>query len=464
MPTTIDDVVNVSLTLNTSNVTQQGFGTPLFLATFPATGNWANLRTKTYKTLSDLSTDFLNDDDTTIPASKTYCPEVFLMANSLLGQELRPKQFVVGRRDTTTAQSNVWSIPGSVTIGDIFTIQLNTKTFTFTATTTVKLDVFNGLKALIEANTALNAVTTITTDASSMTVAVLADCSLVCIPITSNISCADNTGAVESLTTTFTAVRQENDDWFAVILGKRSTVADIKTDQEALVTYIETVDRIAGISTFETTTASASLNSAGTDIGNVLKAAAVSQTFLIWSGNFLKYPEAAILGKQLPQNPGSNTYLYTKIKGITPDVISNTYLTNLNAKNVNTIQQISGGDTMMATEGIMPNGTFIDVKVGLLCIKARVKESVMRLLTSGKKVPFTNAGLSAVKMAVESPLRILAGADYGLILESSIKVIVPDVTAIAPADKANRYLNAVSFSCILQGAVHTVQVNGTIEV
>ena len=78
------------------------------------------------------------------------------------------------------------------------------------------------------------------------------------------------------------------------------------------------------------------------------------------------------------------------------------------------------------------------------------------------KVPYTDAGITAIQAQIERALD--QGVNQNFIAPNSYTVIVPKAANVSAIDKTNRVLNGVSFQATLAGAVQAVNITGTLSV
>lgn len=117
----------------------------------------------------------------------------------------------------------------------------------------------------------------------------------------------------------------------------------------------------------------------------------------------------------------------------------------------------------------MASGEYIDVIRGRDWLTARLRERIFGLLANVRKVPYTQGGIDQVVSQVDAQLREGIGAGYlsGDIPEGQelpFIVTAPEIGDISQADKIARLLPDVAFTATLAGAIHAVEINGTIQV
>jgi len=171
---------------------------------------------------------------------------------------------------------------------------------------------------------------------------------------------------------------------------------------------------------------------------------------------------AALVGQNLPKEPGSFTWKFKEVSGIVADVLTPTEKSNIQGKNGNVYTTVAGVNIL--EEGITASGEFIDIIQGTDWITARTKENVFNLFVSEDKVPFDDGGIEAIKLQVED---ILAQAVTRTILrggEDKPTVSAPKLSQTTAPDRAARYLRTVTFQGYYAGAIHKTQIKGSLAV
>ena len=167
-----------------------------------------------------------------------------------------------------------------------------------------------------------------------------------------------------------------------------------------------------------------------------------------------------MFGTFVTRNPGSYTVKFKTPSGFAVDDLSDTQSINARGKNAMTFEAIGGRDILR--EGQVAEGEFIDVIVFVDWLQARMTEDIYTDLANLPKVPYTDAGIGIVEGRVKGRLQI--GVDAGgLSPDVPFVVSVPDVVDVSAADKGNRILKGVTFSATLAGAIHAVEVQGTVS-
>jgi hypothetical protein len=190
------------------------------------------------------------------------------------------------------------------------------------------------------------------------------------------------------------------------------------------------------------------------------------------------FPDAAWVGFCLPRAIGSITWKWKAPTGV---VAADFTLTELN--NIRKQEGYGYGQTftersgiVYSNEGITTGGQYIDVIMSRDYIRARLEESLFALQVRSDKISFDNTGFAQMESEIRAVLKtagtngIIARAtteedllksDEG---EYMYKVSVPSRSDVPINDRAERKLSGIEFSFTIAGAIHSVDVNGVIEV
>lgn len=179
-----------------------------------------------------------------------------------------------------------------------------------------------------------------------------------------------------------------------------------------------------------------------------------------------QYPEAALIGRCSTFQPGSATWMFKTLNGITPMEYDdqNTMVELINEKHYMTYVTKHGMN--MTTGGYVTSGEYMDVMLGVLWIKETMEVAIQQLLVNTPKVPYTNTGIALIASEVESVLR--QGAENGIIRTNiggvgEYTLNIPDVADISTVSIANRELNDITWVAYLAGAIHHVEINGVVQ-
>jgi hypothetical protein len=428
----IEEIVKVSIVRGSKTITRAGFGTPLILG---SEALFAGVRT--YNSLKAVEADFLTSTS------------IWKWANKLFGQEKKPKQIKVARRTALTAQVNTVTIGGAA--DGTYTVTINGVAFDFVAVGSTVALIRTGLVALINAATGSHGVT-----ASNGVPA--GDMLLTCVAgqgfsvsVSVNLTVAattPNNGAAQDII----AAEAADDDFYAVILTSRT-----KVDILGAALLIESRRKILLACSAD---ADVKTNAAN-NVAASLKARGYTRTALVWSGDQANGPEAGWAGRCLPLDAGSETWKFKDVVGIVADKFTDTELVNLKLNNVNIYRTFAGFSMM--SEGQVASGEFIDVIRFIDWLQAQIEENVFAALISVPKIPYTDAGVAMIENIIRAQLQ--RGINVGgLRADPAPEVVVPKVADVELADRGARLLPDITFNGQLAGAIHAVEIDGTVTV
>lgn len=171
---------------------------------------------------------------------------------------------------------------------------------------------------------------------------------------------------------------------------------------------------------------------------------------------------AAWVGRNAPEDPGSITWKFAQLAGVSADTLTPSERTIVLGKNANLYQTFGGVDIM--EEGTVSQGEFIDIIRGTDWIQARLQETIFGgLVNADKKIPYTNPGIDVIRNFVAEVLQ--RAVQRNILTNNPAPVITtPDIADVSTADKTARFLRDVRFTAFYAGAIHKVQIDGFISV
>ena len=278
---------------------------------------------------------------------------------------------------------------------------------------------------------------------------------------TSVLTCTE---LAETYAAALDAILLEQPDWYGLVAATRTYAKQV-----LVADWTETNKRFFAAGSADLNIINQTVSGDTTSIAAYVKNNNLERTAVVFTKNAAsEAPDAALLGKILPFDPGTYTAKFKTLSSVTVDVLTSTQSTNARAKYANVYENIGGVDIIR--EGQVGANEFIDIVIFIDWLTARITESVYQSLVSPLKVPYTVVGIMMVKGAIETPLKI--GQNRGGIspnqFDSQKKQIggyyieTPDFEAIPTADKIARTLTDVKFTAFLAGAIHSVVINGTV--
>ena len=433
--TDLSQIIEVQISRETTAVARASFSIPMILSAHTAFAE----RAREYTNLSGVAADFATTSN------------VYKMAALVFGQELKPTKLVVGRRQ----------VP-SVTVTPVvqnsalyrFVVSNGTQSYTISFTSDADATAAEIVTGLGTAFTAAGVVgVTFTAQTSQFSIAPTVVGTGYEFEVVSTNLQVVNAAPSESITSSLEAVQAVNDTWYGLLCDSHA-----ESDILSLAAAIEGKKKI-----YVTSTQDVAVKGNGdTDVGSQLKAFGYVRTALLYSAFAdADFPEAAWVGGQLPEQPGSNTWAYKTLSGVRVSALNATESANLANKNVSTFEEIGG--VRATTGGKTGSGEFIDVIITVDWIESRIRENVWFRLVNSRKLPFTAAGAAVIEAEIR---RVMTeGISVGALADAPApRVTVPNVLDLDPNLRALRRLDGVTFEARLAGAIHFTTIRGVLTV
>lgn len=251
-------------------------------------------------------------------------------------------------------------------------------------------------------------------------------------------------GEEDEPTVLIEALNDTDDEYYFLTCDNRE-----KDVVETLAEWTETQQKMYGFSTDDLEVAES--------IGNKR----YDRTFFVVHKEPETYPCEGWIGRCAPEEPGSITWNFKEVTGISTSGFNPAEIKELNG-NTNIEQH---GQRHMY-DGRTASGEWIDVIRSQDFLYTRIDESVFGTLYRAKKVPYTNAGISMIEAAIEAPIK--QAANQGMIAEEDgeylYEVNAPRRQDTTVNDRANRFLPDITAIVYLAGSVHGGKIDLTIRV
>ncbi len=430
----LDEVIDVQITVTDKAPTRPNFGVPAIMAFHNA---WPDLM-REYGDADELLDDGFTDES-----------HVYEMAQKLCAQDPHPRKFKVGRLQTAYTQT-IHLIPRVTTEGFIYEFTIDDTDITYTVLAGASVaSICEALEPLVEAVTGITS-----TEDDTKVIAVAAAGEFHSYSVARGLDIFDAT-ADPGIAGDLADIADEDDDFYGFAIDLNS--ADII---EAASGWAETQTKI-----FVTQSSDWDVLDAGEsgDIASTLLAQAYTRTAGIWHRGIGDGEWAAIawMSLMLVPDPGSATWAYKTLAGITVDQLRAGERTSLGNKNWSRYTRMGGVNVTF--EGKTPSGRFIDVVHFVDWQEAEIQFDVYALLINNPKVPYTDAGISAVKGQVAGALK--KGQQRGGLADTPAPVVTaPAVLDTDVSDRALRKLRDINFTGRLAGALHSLQIRGVLSV
>lgn len=440
----LSDYVNLTISQTTVNPTRLGFGTGLILS---ATATWIE-RTRTYNSLADVAVDF------PITTSAEY-----LAAQAYFAQSPSPQKLIIGRSANKPTQ--VYSLSSINPTSNVsYTYQITvrgkgvtTTTVSFTSDATPTdaewaAGIVAALNGVVGKNyTAAGAASPVTITATNpgdwFSLEVLDP----------NTQKVNQTHADPGVAADLTAIQAENPNWYALI-----TLYNSKLYAIAAAGYVESNGKIYVCDSNDTNTIITATGNG--DLIDQIKTNAYSRTLGFYHPSPAAMAGAALEGKRLPLDPGSETWKFATLAGVPTFSMTATHRGNITARNGNSYESVAGVNVTF--DGKTGDGNFLDVKRGLDWLQDDMTKSVFGALAGASKIPYTNPGIAVIETQVRGSLK--RATDRGILTaDVPFVVTVPKLVDVATSDKTSRTLNNVKFTATLAGAIHSANIVGVVS-
>jgi hypothetical protein len=441
----LDSIVSVQITRETSVPTRQGFGEGAFVSEDAVFEELIKIYT---------SNTYVQNDDLAGAETKKAATLYF-------SQEVRPPKFYVIKKGRDLEHIQVITFAGEFITGNSIDIDVDGATVTTpfnSDSDTTLTDMASNIQGEAGVGTAVANTTdnTITVTGAAVNDEVLLENLEVtggAAQTTGVISLSQMYDEVKTYVESITRAQLVNDDWYALAIQSKD-----KAEQEPVADYVETVTKLFFLSTND-----ANAYDAGdaTDIGSLLKAKSLDRTACLYSADAASdHPEMAFMGGQLPKDPGSITWAYKELSGVPVDTLTSTQKSALLGKNYNVYTKIAGLN--VTEEGKVAGGEFIDIIRGTDWIAVNMQADVYTVLANADKVPFTNDGIAQVQNAMDAVLRRATVLGI-LAADPAYEITAPDASEVSVADKGNRLLPDMEFTGTYAGAIHKVEIQGVLS-
>lgn len=168
-------------------------------------------------------------------------------------------------------------------------------------------------------------------------------------------------------------------------------------------------------------------------------------------------------------DPGSETWAYKSMAGINPGDYTPTQKDQMEQNNVNYYVTVAGSNITMP--GKTCGGEFIDNIRFRDWLLTRLQLEIFQLFVANRKIPFTDAGIALIENRIRYVLKqgqevggIVADTYEGDNLIPGFTVSVPAAKDISPTDKKQRRLSGITFQASLTGAIHLVEIRGSVVI
>lgn len=437
---TLDDIVSVQISLQTTGVVRGDFGTPMIVAplmTFPE-------RVRVYTSYNSAAEDDLP------PALLTALSDCF-------SQIPRPRQVKVGRRAVLKAVIEVADV---IALGT-YSFKVGDETYSYTADSSpTKTEIVTGLAAAVAADT--NEIITATVDGETLEIAWIGS-NLNSVVLVSNLKwgAISPLGASSAVADDLNAINDEDSSWYGLVMVER-----VKQTQLDAAEWTEANDKLFITATDE----SDALNPAiTTDLISTLKNTRYFRTAVLFHTNAAtEYPDAAWAGRVFTIQPGGETWALKQLASVTPSSLTSTQKQTVVNKGGNTFEFYQE-QIALTNPGKVAAGEWIDVIRFRDWLKDTIQVNLTQMMLNRDKIPYTDAGIQLCVNNLRKSLQ--EGQNVGGIAPDELDanngtvpgfvISYPSSVELSPSIKASRVLS-LGFTARLAGAIHVVEISGAL--
>ena len=442
----LNNIVNVSITRQTSVPSRAGFGTGAFVsedATFTTA-------TKSYASYTEMS------EDATVGADSLAFGAVYF------GQQVAPTKLTVIKEGTGASQVGELVFDAALVDSNEIEIKIDGAEIAGSPVTyaTPNADTLTAIAAAIQAEAG---VTTAVSDGTDTITITFADEFAHTVEATVTLGAsqagaeyADTTPAATSIVACLVAAVNENNDWYAICIHSR-TAGEIL----AVASWVQAQGSANPKLFFAQSSDAAILTADTTDAASVLQAKASFRTSIWYHADDAEYLDGGVIGGQLPSDAGSITWAYKTVSNVTVGTLTSGEKAYCHSKACNTYDTVASIN--ITEEGKVSDSPFewIDVIRGVDWLQTNLQADVYTVKVNNPKVPYTTEGLALIGATVSNRL---ATAQARGILSTDTKpvVVIPKIEDVPLEDKGNRVLNGVTFTGVLAGAIQKINIAGTV--
>lgn len=448
----ISRIANVQISLQTTPIDEESFSTMIIVGPHVV----STARVSSYTAASQLIDDGFSESD-----------PVYKAAADAFSQIPKPAVVKIGRRQVDEVVLALKSVKAqgvykftvatvnAVTGGnDTFEISYSAPSSEATASS-----ILTGLKSDAETKLSGKFIATVTDETLKIEIVNTGDAFSVELGALMQISSL--TAPTETVAESMAAIKRSDADWYGICFTSK-----IQADILAMADWAEANGKLYGTSISEI---GAKNSEFANDTGSKLKEGNYFRTFWFYHANAENdFPEAALMARCFAVDPGGETWANKKLSGVTTDKLKETEYLAVTGKNGNTFEPFR--NVAITQNGKVAAGEWIDVIRFRDWLQEDMQVRIFNKLINKDKIPYTDGGIAIIENEINASLKLgqrrggIAPTEYdedgnenpGFIIS------VPLNYDISANDKANRVLNDVKFTARLAGAIHVINVYGSL--
>jgi hypothetical protein len=440
----LNGYITVTINVADTSVTRAGFGVPMIMANHAFFSDLI----RTYTSAADMVTDGF---PTGHPA--------YLAAAAVFAQNPRPTSVKVGKRATLCAQV-VHLTPSAVAV-TTYTVVVKTQagvatTISYTSDATPSATEITGGITTAWGVAAPSGVTCTDDTTKNIIVNTTDGQYFALYAYTNNPSdgttplwTRDEQTADAGIATDMAAIIAADNNWDILICADIQDGAGIA----AAAAWAETNGKYFAASSPDEDI----LGAGAGDVASVLAALNYNYTSIIHTRRPDQHPEAAWIGKEAPYTPGSGTYAYKTLSGITAATYTATQLTRLATKRCNYYLSLAG--VSHTYPGKLCSNRFIDIQRTIDWLGPEIQANIFEAQVNNRKIPFTAAGFAIIEKCIRQAFdQGVANGAFSADAGYKYTVTMPALSAVSSANKTARHLPGITATAALAGAVQTIAI------
>lgn len=444
----LSDIIQLTITRETQSISRASFGTPAIISEFAASKTLTTFdRYREYASLTEMIADSWSSTD-----------KEYIRAGKIFSQNPRPTKVMIGRKKPATEAVETWTEA-------LTAIQVASQDwYAFTINPTGKASVTFDID-FVASNSILATINGIVCDPVIFSTDQQTTMNLLKTEIEGHAGLTDTVVTIGAAPYRTMTIELESGDITAATivttLGASQPVATISfTEQDDVLlaaAWAETQKKIF----FHTDNDAVTITSGTSDLAYQLNALNYDRTAIAYHPSLVSADQflmEAWMGKMLPKDPGSATWMFKNLSGITAVGLTSAQRTYALNKKCNIYTTTAG--VAITEKGQVASGEYIDIIRGIDWLEATIQETIYAELINVDKVPYTSEGIAIIEGLLKAALD--EGVRQGVL--ASYVVTVPEIGDISDQDKIDRILPDVEFTGVLAGAIHYIQIAGIVTV
>lgn len=443
----INTIIQSNITRENAVASLPGFGVPAILAQFATSKTTTAFdRYRYYSSTSEMTADGWASTDS-----------VYQAAAAIFAQNPKVPRLMVGRIDSGDASAAASGDAIRAKQDDWYTFEVvGNRGILFTLSTTLIAD--NSVSGSIN-GTAFGPVVYATSHASTMGA------------LKTAIEAALGTGTVATVSGNTLSVVKPGTDLntatLAVILGTSQPTVTITypldaTKTKAWMAWTATQKKLQFVQDSDPATKAANTGVSGTAcLAEFALLSSYDRVAVVYHEANTEYAASAWMGKELPYDPGLRTWAFKNLTGITATTLTTGEEALVRTDKRANVYTTTASYAHTYAGTVAKTANYIDDVRNLDWVNTTIQTDLFNLLAAMGKVPFTDAGIQAVVGTLKGSLQ--RAQDAG-VFDAGWTVTFPAAAAVSAGDKAARRLTGITWNATLQGAVHSIIINGTVSV